>query len=230
MSSPTYEDQHRNILKQRHPGTGQWFLESSKFTEWLQGDCQSLYCPGIPGAGKTVLASIAIEHVRAQPRRGRPVAFIYCNSQMQEEQTVRKLLCMNLHQLLSQCASIPVSVKAVLESSMIFGEQPSIPKIIEAILEVIEEKGGSYLVIDGLDQCSSLVREILLTYACGVQKHTYTSVMVTSCPTYSIEGWFPEDTTLRIRADPGDVECYLDGHLSTLRQYVRDDADLWKEV
>ncbi|KAF5139339.1 hypothetical protein E5D57_003134 [Metarhizium anisopliae] len=232
ISSPTYEDQHRNILKQRHPGTGQWFLESSEFTEWLWGDCQSLYCPGIPGAGKTVLASIAIEHVRAQPqpRRGRPVAFIYCNSQMQEEQTVRKLLCMNLHQLLSQCASIPVSVKAILESSMIFGEQPSIPRIIEAIFEVIEEKGGSYLVIDGLDQCSSLVREILLTYACGVQKHTDTSVMVTSCPTYSIEGWFAGDTTLRIRADPGDVECYLDGHLSTLRQYVRDDADLWKEV
>ncbi|KFG86036.1 hypothetical protein MANI_029080 [Metarhizium anisopliae] len=200
MSSPTYEDQHKDILKQRHPGTGQWFLESREFTEWLWGDCQSLYCPGIPGAGKTVLASIAIEHLRAQPiaRRRRPVAFIYCNSQMQEEQSVRNLLCMNLHQLLSQCASIPVSVKAILESSMIFGEQPSIPRIIDAILEVIVEKGGSYLVIDGLDQ---LLKD-------GFQK--------------------PQRYAFQQTRETWNAAWLAIYRLCV--NYVRDDADLWKEV
>ncbi|KID73904.1 hypothetical protein MBR_06628, partial [Metarhizium brunneum ARSEF 3297] len=230
MSSPTYEDQHKDILKQRHPGTGQWFLESPEFTKWLRGVCRNLYCSGTPGTGKTVLASVAIEHIRAQSGMGRPVAFIYCNSQMKKERTVQKLLRMVLHQFLSQCASIPVSVKGVLESSMRLERQPRSRAIIKAIHEAIEEQGGAYLVLDGLDQCSSLVRKGLLTLARDLQQDTYTSLMVTSCPIHSIERRFARVTRLGIPADSRDMECYLDGHLSTLALYYQDNAVLWKKL
>lgn len=230
ISSPTYEEQHTEILQQRQPGTGQWFLESPEFTRWLRGGYQGLCCPGTPGTGKTVLASIAIEHIRAQPGRGPPVAFIYCNSKSEEEQTIEKLLGVVLYQFLSQCASIPESVKEVFESPMIIGRQLNIREICNAISLLISEQGRVYLVIDALDQCSDSVRGFLVGYVWYLRNHSNTSVMVTSCPTYSIERWFAEDTTLGIRADPGDVECYLDGHLSTLSQCVRDDADLWKKV
>ncbi|KHO11798.1 hypothetical protein MAA_10742 [Metarhizium robertsii ARSEF 23] len=230
ISSPTYEEQHAEILQQRQPGTGQWFLESPEFTMWLGGEYQGLYCPGAPGTGKTVLASIAIEHIRAQPGRRSPVAFIYCNSKSEEEQTIKNLLGMVLHQFLSQCTSIPESVKEVFEKPMIIGRELVTLDIFDAITRLVDEEGPAYLVIDALDQCSDPVREALLTYVCRLQIYTDTRVMTTSRPMESIETSFPRDETLLIRADPGDVECYLDGRLSTLPQCVRDDADLWKEV
>ena len=47
----------RDIASKRHGGTGEWFLVSEKFTAWLSGSADSvLWCPGEPGAGKTVIA------------------------------------------------------------------------------------------------------------------------------------------------------------------------------
>ena len=49
-------NKQRDIASKRHEGTGKWFLVSEKFTAWLSGSADSvLWCPGEPGAGKTVI-------------------------------------------------------------------------------------------------------------------------------------------------------------------------------
>ncbi|KAG9523800.1 hypothetical protein KCV07_g2338, partial [Aureobasidium melanogenum] len=45
-------------------GTGSWFLESAPYRNWTQGLFPVLWCHGIPGAGKTLLASAAYDHLR----------------------------------------------------------------------------------------------------------------------------------------------------------------------
>ena len=46
----------RDVASKRHEGTGEWFLACEKFTAWLSGSADSvLWCPGEPGAGKTVM-------------------------------------------------------------------------------------------------------------------------------------------------------------------------------
>ncbi|OXV08527.1 hypothetical protein Egran_03710, partial [Elaphomyces granulatus] len=46
------------VLSTRQTGTGTWFINKEEFQTWLHNEKQLLYCPGIPGAGKTVLASM----------------------------------------------------------------------------------------------------------------------------------------------------------------------------
>lgn len=41
------------IIRDRSKGTGAWFLESEAFETWRTGDDMVMWCPGIPGAGKT---------------------------------------------------------------------------------------------------------------------------------------------------------------------------------
>ncbi|KAJ7453550.1 hypothetical protein B0H11DRAFT_272721 [Mycena galericulata] len=44
-----------DIFGTRQEGTGEWLLEDEKFTSWKSGTGKTLWCRGMPGAGKTVL-------------------------------------------------------------------------------------------------------------------------------------------------------------------------------
>ena len=56
LSPLEYRNKQRDIASKRHEGTGTWFLVSEIFTAWLSGSADSvLWCPGEPGAGKTVI-------------------------------------------------------------------------------------------------------------------------------------------------------------------------------
>ncbi|KAJ4369628.1 hypothetical protein N0V83_005390 [Neocucurbitaria cava] len=65
ISTYDHTANHRDRIKCRLEGTGQWFLDASEVVRW-QGAREAngtLFCPGIPGAGKTVIAGTMIEHL-----------------------------------------------------------------------------------------------------------------------------------------------------------------------
>src|SRR5947209_17772181 len=49
-----YASQQSDFILARQEGTGEWLLESSEFHNWINQTKQTLFCPGIPGAGKTI--------------------------------------------------------------------------------------------------------------------------------------------------------------------------------
>jgi hypothetical protein len=55
---------HQAISDRAEKGCGKWFLTSDAFTSWQAATEKPLWCWGIPGAGKTVLASITVNHLR----------------------------------------------------------------------------------------------------------------------------------------------------------------------
>jgi hypothetical protein len=98
-----YGPQQTDYIRRRQPGTGQWLLDSPEFHAWIEADKQTLFCPGIPGAGKTILTSIVVEALTTRfsndPMIG--IAYIYCNFRRQDEQKINDLLASLLkHHLL----------------------------------------------------------------------------------------------------------------------------------
>src|SRR6201999_479064 len=61
-----YATQQSEYLRKREPGTSQWVLESTEFREWLETDTQPLFCHGPPGAGKSVIASLVVDHLQTK--------------------------------------------------------------------------------------------------------------------------------------------------------------------
>jgi hypothetical protein len=61
LTTIDYAPQQNDFINQRQAGTGQWFLDSAEYQAWLKTDKRILFCPGIPGAGKTILTSIVID-------------------------------------------------------------------------------------------------------------------------------------------------------------------------
>ena len=55
---------HESACNKREPTTGNWFLEGEIFHRMDGRKYASLWLHGIPGAGKTVLCSTVIEHVK----------------------------------------------------------------------------------------------------------------------------------------------------------------------
>jgi len=65
VSSMDFLGKHCDISDKCQPGTGKWLLNTDAFKQWQSGRGQVLWCPGMPGAGKTVLSSVVINHLRA---------------------------------------------------------------------------------------------------------------------------------------------------------------------
>jgi hypothetical protein len=70
LSSNNPEAKHARIWNDRQENTGQWFLKSDKFLQWLAQDCgtpqerRTLFCHGDEGAGKTFISAIVVEELR----------------------------------------------------------------------------------------------------------------------------------------------------------------------
>ena len=75
--------QRSDYIEAPQPGTGQWFLDSIEYQTWLNNDKQTLFCSGIPGAGKTIISSIIVDNLNAKFRNdaGVGIAYIYCSYQ-----------------------------------------------------------------------------------------------------------------------------------------------------
>ncbi|KAF3903443.1 hypothetical protein ABW20_dc0102901 [Dactylellina cionopaga] len=59
-----YRPQHIDYIRRKQAGTGKWLLESTEFQSWVNDKDQTLFCPGIPGAGKTIMAATVIEYLQ----------------------------------------------------------------------------------------------------------------------------------------------------------------------
>ncbi len=113
LTNIDYAPQQSDYLKRREKGTGQWLLDSMQYQSWREKNNQTLFCPGIPGAGKTILTSIVVEELSVQisnnPTIG--IAYIYCNFRRQGEQKIDDLLASLLKQLAKSQPSLPITVK-----------------------------------------------------------------------------------------------------------------------
>ena len=63
LSPVDYTSQQSDFIGRRQAGTGQWLFGSEEFQAWLNKNKLTLFCPGIPGAGKTMITSIVVNHL-----------------------------------------------------------------------------------------------------------------------------------------------------------------------
>lgn len=109
LSPLDYSAQQSDNIARRQPGTGEWLLDSPEFKSWSSGSKQTLFFPGIPGAGKTILTSIVIEELfdQCESDSGVGITFIYCNYQRHHEQGLAHLLASLLRQLAQSQPAVP---------------------------------------------------------------------------------------------------------------------------
>jgi hypothetical protein len=229
-----YTLQQNDFLKQRQVGTGQWLLDSAEFTGWVETKKQTLFCPGIPGAGKTILTSIIAEELstRFQDESDTIVAYIYCNFKRQDEQTLEDLLASVLKQLAQGKPYLPESVKSLHERCQSQKTQPSVDDISTVLQLVAAEYSRVFILVDALDECRALdgCRTQFLSKLFDLQARCAISLFATSRHIPEVVGAFKQQPSLEIRANKQDLERYIDGHISHLPGFVRSSLDLQQDI
>jgi hypothetical protein len=229
-----YGPQHSDYFKSRQPGTGQWLLDSPKFHAWLETDEQTVFCPGIPGAGKTILTSIVVDYLYSKheidPSIG--IAYIYCNFRRKDEQKIDDLLASLLKQFIQEQSSVPNSVKTLYNQHKNKRTRPSLDEISKTLNSVIPYYSRAYIVIDALDECqlSNGCRSTFLSSIFSLQAKTGAKLFATSRPIPDIQELFKGCLSLEILASDEDVGKYLNGHKSRLPAFVLRKPELQEEI
>ncbi|PSN73797.1 hypothetical protein BS50DRAFT_597243 [Corynespora cassiicola Philippines] len=233
--TPTdFAPQQNDFLKQRQVGSGNWLLDSAEFKSWVETENQTLFCPGIPGAGKTILTSIVVEELftRFQAKSSHAVAYIYCSFKRQTEQTLEDLLASVLKQLAQATSSLPQSIRSLHDRCRSKKTRASIDDISLVLQSMAAEFSRVFILVDALDECqvNDGCRAKLLSQLSQLQNKSGANLFVTSRFIPDIMERFERDLRLEIRANEHDVQRYIEGHVDELPRFVRRDPDLQREI
>jgi hypothetical protein len=229
-----YTPQQSDYIRRRQAGTGQWLLDSLEYQSWLKTSKQTLFCPGIPGAGKTTCTSIAVDDLitRFQNDPSTGIAYIYCNFRRQDEQKIDNLLESLLKQLAESQPSLLGSVKDLYDLHKAKRTRPSLEETSRVLQSLVAMYSRVFFIVDALDECrvSDGCRTRFLLEIFSLQARYGASIFATSRFLPDIIDKFKEAITLEIRASNEDVQIYLDGHMFRLPGFVRRSLELQDEI
>jgi Cdc6-like AAA superfamily ATPase len=232
-----YAPQQSDFIARRQEGTGQWLLNSGQFREWLTQGKQTLFCPGMPGAGKTMIASIVVDHLCGKffNDANIGIAYLYCNFRQQEEQKPMDLFLSVLKQLLQERPSMPETVKSLYDSHKDKRTRPSFNEILKLLYSVVANYSRAFIIIDALDECRvsdrpDADRKKLVSEIFNLQVKTGASLFATSRFIPEIIKEFEGSLSLEICASDADVQKYVDGCMPQLPSFVLRNLDLQEEI
>ncbi|KAF4332836.1 ankyrin repeat [Fusarium beomiforme] len=150
----------------RHPMTALWLTEGSEFAEWVSTDKARIWCSGIPGAGKSVIAGAIIDECLQRLLSSPSTAICYFFCTYRNPETI--LPCHILSTLCSQLALQHESAYDILETyheelhppHQLPGEM-KLPRLIKMLHEMCRVFSRVYLIVDGLDECGDNTRDVV---------------------------------------------------------------------
>jgi hypothetical protein len=161
---------HERFVAERnkYPGTGRWILKHGPISSWMTADVPTtclLWMIGVPGAGKTMLASVVIEECKRQ--KDSITSYFYCSQDSQDDNYAVAVFRSLLEQILHQC---PILL-AYCHSKLITSGEPSLRSftLTKALLtDCCIRAGKQYIVIDGLDECEPVQRKLIVDFFNGL--------------------------------------------------------------
>ncbi|KXH32131.1 hypothetical protein CNYM01_09317 [Colletotrichum nymphaeae SA-01] len=151
-----YEASRDVFFRLWHPGTLAWFLASADFKLWSSEKGHLLFIHGVPGVGKSVLASVVAHSLANTVQLGVATLICYGESTANTEEA---LLLSLLKQLSRSITSRPAGSLPLRQKRK---DSPSHQEILEALKDVVAEFERVHIIVDGLDQLQDHTRMSLL--------------------------------------------------------------------
>lgn len=144
---------HNKARKKHQATTGEWFLQSKNFTQWIKSTKSSLWLYGKAGSGKTILCSTVIEHILALSRSSNlHCAYFYFD--FEYKWNVDDMLRSVIAQVCRSIGSLPRRLHQLYEECLRGQRQPFTPSLIE-IIQLLTKSTQIVLILDALDECGA---------------------------------------------------------------------------
>ncbi|KAH8696897.1 ankyrin repeat domain-containing protein [Phaeosphaeriaceae sp. PMI808] len=197
-------------VTRRQEGTGQYEAKTT------------LFYPGIPGAGKTIVAAIAIDHLLDSAQNSAyGVAYIYCNYKSQADQDTASILAAILKQLGQGRPSALGPVERLHHKHASRGTRPSLDDAFSALRDVVAQYPYVFIVVDALDECQRETRRQLLSKLLALQKEADIRLTATSRFVPDVEDALRPAIRLEVKASNEDVKQFMVGQICRLPRCVQ---------
>ncbi|KAJ7021489.1 hypothetical protein C8F04DRAFT_905423, partial [Mycena alexandri] len=221
-----------DISQMQEKGTGGWLLKHPLFKKWEGGLGSTLWCRGIPGAGKTVLVSMVVNYLGTQFKgRDTGVACIYLNHKEVENQTPSRLLAGLWRQLVLD-RDIGSIAEELYQQHQEKGTAPSLEEVDNVLSSSFKMFSQVFIIVDAMDEYPEFQREILLQKLAAMGSNV--NLMITSRPNISLEpSSFRNLERLDIHAMEDDLRKYVDAQIVSsprLRTHVMKQPGLQDEI
>ncbi|KAH7198957.1 uncharacterized protein B0J16DRAFT_360560 [Fusarium flagelliforme] len=236
ISPLSFRAKHQDVLDSTEPGTGSWLLEHGNFQSWIEGDIDKLWCPGIPGAGKTSLVSLIIKHMEHQDRTTTtPCLYVYCDYNRRADQTTSALLSSLLQQLLQHPTGqpLPAEVSLLHSQHQRYGTRPTQTQVTELLRTLASRLAIVSIVIDALDELGESEEDALQFMEIISSLGPQVKILCTSRFSTTFEEYFTQAAKLQISAQNDDIAKFLEAQISQkhrLSRHVRADPKLKDDV
>lgn len=232
---PIHYSLHTESARRRHPGSVEWFLGSDAYQTWVNiphgsdpgrpaAASRTLFCPGAPGAGKTIVASAVIADLKSRfPSTASStvdIVYLYCDL------GADPLFSPNREFVKPEASRSWRPNRLDADSKR--GFRVPATRITDDLGREIQKR--VFVIIDALDECDRGRRRIMLKELFKLQKLRPIHLLVTSNHDPHIAGLFSKADLLEIRANKEDMRSYLEYHISHLLPFIGDDYALEAEI
>ncbi|KAL2399710.1 Ankyrin-1 [Exophiala dermatitidis] len=230
---------HQELQSRPAKGTGRWFLEHPDFLHWSEDTTavRDLLCIGGPGAGKSVLCSLIIDHLRAKFKDDEfAVAYYYYDYSEQQSQSPAQFARVLLRQLCSQGNSVHSVVGEFYQRTRNdVKDQTWFHDLLTVLRSVVATYKCCFIVVDALDEADVQTQRTGFFEVIDAVRNLpggTVKVLATLRPHVpGIEGKFHNSITIDIIADHADLRRFLDEAVKNHPDYEHTiDDDLREQI
>ncbi|KAK7948523.1 uncharacterized protein PG986_009409 [Apiospora aurea] len=208
-----FEDKHQDCRRNLVSGSCDWIMGKPEYKHW-HSDGGLLWVTGIPGAGKTILASWAI----TQLLKSRTVLYFYCEARTELSRNATNIISTLLWQLL-KCNE---DLLDHFTDGYGLGGSPNMSTMKPILHRVLQLRPGITIVVDGIDECATKARqeicEMLISLPCTTQALVFSRDIGDIRDILLKDQHIKQATNLEITTmdTEADIKHYIAGAISSL--------------
>ncbi|KAK7917257.1 hypothetical protein PG985_010865 [Apiospora marii] len=223
-------------VRESYPGTGNWIIEQQQVKCWIESSIpasSSLWLHGIPGAGKTILASTVVSSLLRRKSPSTLVAYFFCREMDPSRNNTLAILKGLLFQFINQSRPfMPIFYERYIESGHASLTSTKMAKELLQLMCQFISRG--FIVIDGLDECEERHRKESIDFAhdmvrsCDAADPGKLRVLFTSRDEPDIRRSMTPATIVGLQAKDmqQDISIYVDAQTERLREAWRTHGGL----
>lgn len=215
---PDPSENYNKAVGERHGCSGQWFLQSSEYSEWKSQPNSFLWLQGIPGCGKTILSSTIVEDLEQKGVQN--LIYFFFDFADGDKQSFYKALGSLVVQLYCTNEGTRRQLDLLYNGCEKGDCKPSVDALYVTFQNMLQQAGEAYIILDALDECKKRKEyptRGLLTLMKDLAKSQQSNIhlLVTSRPeqdiTSSIESWARNRDIIPIQNEKvaDDVRAYI---------------------
>ncbi|KAH6903989.1 hypothetical protein BKA70DRAFT_1566309 [Coprinopsis sp. MPI-PUGE-AT-0042] len=205
LSLPNFRDIQLDTHAKATEGTCVWFTRGWMFLLWIAKG-KILWGIGIPGAGKTILASIVIHDLQQREEAsGGHICVAYVYLRYSEPLTVRDILESLVKQIVERHIDLLPIIEGLYAKHKRERTKPSQQDLMGVLASFVGRGKMLFFILDALDEMRAEDRPTLVRLLASFKARLF----ITSRPLETLQQQFSEAQVFKIAATPSDIDLHI---------------------